>query len=106
MGNIATTGEDLSRFFYDIFNQTAFVNATTLARMQQWHRLRDTWCFGPGGARTLASAAVGLANPHGHCMRPRSDRDSFAPAPARELALALASLLAHSNLVLRTRACR
>jgi len=52
MGNIATTGEDLSRFFYDIFNQTAFVNATTLARMQQWHRLRDTWCFGPGGKGT------------------------------------------------------
>mmetsp|Transcript_128328 Transcript_128328/g.247323 ORF Transcript_128328/g.247323 Transcript_128328/m.247323 type:complete len:508 (+) Transcript_128328:101-1624(+) len=62
MGNIASTGEDLATFFYDVFalagTGKGYVNSTTLQLMQQWQPLNDTWCEGPQGE---GSCQYGLA---------------------------------------------
>lgn len=54
MGNIATTAEDLARFFYDVHvlapTGSGFVNASSLAAMTDYHPLSDKWCFGPTGS--------------------------------------------------------
>eukprot|EP00966_Prymnesium_polylepis_P163619 3782492-Prymnesium_polylepis.1 len=54
MGNIATTAEDLAKFFHDLVTLAptgrGFVNASTLQAMMDWHPLQDTWCYGPSGS--------------------------------------------------------
>lgn len=55
MGNIATTGEDLASFFYDLFalahRGTGFVNETSLKRMMEFKNLDDGWCPAPAGGK-------------------------------------------------------
>jgi CubicO group peptidase (beta-lactamase class C family) len=62
MGNIASTGEDLATFFYDMYTLAptgkGYVNSTTLEMMQQYKPLNDTWCYGPKGP---GSCSYGLS---------------------------------------------
>lgn len=68
MGNALSTGEDLARFWYDLFARAAsgggFLNATTIAKMTEYKPMIDLWCYGkddkPGGC----VYALGLEGSH------------------------------------------